>query len=90
MLKIKIVFITKGPVINNMSSVRDRRQEFIDKARIVHGDKYEYDLVEYKKAKTKVKIKCSVHGVFEPKRRFGYNSSIGFMSKLDMICPILI
>ena len=48
-----------------MASVRDRCQDFIDKARIVHGDKYEYDLVEYKTAKTKVEIKCSVHGLFE-------------------------
>ena len=45
----------------------ERCQNFIDKAKLVNGDKYKYnyDLVEYKNAKTKVKIKCSIHGVFE-------------------------
>ena len=40
-------------------------QEFVDKARAVHGDKYEYSLVEYVDAKTKVKIICPIHGEFE-------------------------
>ena len=48
-----------------MASVRDWRQEFIDKARRVHGDKYDYELVEYKKAKVNVKIQCRIHGIFE-------------------------
>lgn len=39
--------------------------EFIADARKVHGDKYDYSLVEYKNSSTKVKIICSTHGVFE-------------------------
>ena len=31
----------------------------------IHGDKYDYSLVEYKNARTKVKIICKEHGVFE-------------------------
>lgn len=31
----------------------------------VHGDKYDYSLVEYVNNKTKVKIMCKEHGVFE-------------------------
>jgi len=31
----------------------------------VHGDRYDYSLVDYKNSKTKVKIICKKHGVFE-------------------------
>ena len=40
-------------------------EKFIKKAKEIHGDKYDYSLVEYKSAKTKVKIICSIHGIFE-------------------------
>lgn len=39
-------------------------EEFIAKARIIHGNKYDYSIVEYKTAKTKVRIICSKHGIF--------------------------
>jgi hypothetical protein len=38
---------------------------FIEKAIKVHGDTYDYSLVEYKTMKIKVKILCKTHGVFE-------------------------
>ena len=38
---------------------------FIKKATIVHNDKYDYSFVEYFNAKTKIKISCSNHGIFE-------------------------
>ena len=38
---------------------------FIERAKKIHGDKYDYSLVEYKNNYTKVKIICSKHGVFE-------------------------
>lgn len=34
-------------------------EQFIEKARIIHGDDYDYNLVEYKNSNTKVKIKCN-------------------------------
>lgn len=40
-------------------------EEFITKARVVHGDKYDYSQVEYVNSKTKVKIICPIHGEFE-------------------------
>lgn len=40
------------------------QEEFISRARKVHGDKYSYDIVEYKGRKTKVIIGCPVHGMF--------------------------
>ncbi len=38
---------------------------FINKAKLIHGDKYDYSLVEYKNNYTKVNILCSKHGEFE-------------------------
>ena len=35
------------------------------KARVIHGNKYDYSLVDYVNAKTKIKILCPIHGVFE-------------------------
>jgi hypothetical protein len=39
--------------------------EFIDDAKKIHGDKYDYTPVEYKNSKTKIKIICKKHGLFE-------------------------
>jgi hypothetical protein len=41
------------------------RAQFIQDAQLVHGDKYDYSLSEYVNNKTKVKIICPEHGVFE-------------------------
>ena len=40
-------------------------EEFIQKARTIHGDEYDYSEVEYINNYTKVKISCSQHGIFE-------------------------
>jgi len=40
-------------------------EEFIEKSQKVHGDKYDYSNVEYKKCDTKVKIICEIHGEFK-------------------------
>ena len=42
-------------------------KEFIDEANEIHGNKYDYSLVEYKNAITKIKIICPIHGIFEQK-----------------------
>lgn len=39
-------------------------QEFIEKARSIHGDKYDYTKSVYKKANTKITIICKHHGQF--------------------------
>lgn len=44
---------------------RSNKDAFIQKAKIVHGDKYDYSLVDYTGAHSKVKISCSTHGIFE-------------------------
>jgi hypothetical protein len=43
----------------------DNTEIFISKAKVIHGDKYDYSQVEYKNNSTKVKIICSEHGIFE-------------------------
>lgn len=53
-------------------------QEFIDRARAVHGNKYNYDFVVYQSAREKVIIKCIKHGLF-------YQKSTSHLSGSD--CP---
>lgn len=39
--------------------------EFINKANIVHNNKYDYELVNYENNCIKIKIICNKHGTFE-------------------------
>ena len=48
-----------------MFSVRKTTEQFIVDAKNVHGDKYDYSLVDYKGKKVKVDIVCKTHGVFQ-------------------------
>jgi len=41
--------------------LRSNTEDFIKKSKKVHGDKYDYSLVDYKDNKTKVKIICTKH-----------------------------
>jgi predicted nucleic-acid-binding Zn-ribbon protein len=41
------------------------KEDFIEKAIAVHGDKYNYSVVEYVNSQTKITINCPVHGDFE-------------------------
>ncbi len=41
------------------------QKSFIEKANKVHGNKYDYSLVNYIKSIIKVKIVCKIHGIFE-------------------------
>ena len=42
----------------------DKTKIFIEKAKVVHGDKYDYSKVKYNKAIDKVCIICPIHGEF--------------------------
>lgn len=46
-------------------TAKSNTREFIKRAESVHGNKYNYSLVDYKTSKRKVKIICPEHGVFE-------------------------
>ena len=50
-------------------------KQFIKKAKVIHGDKYDYSLVEYRNSHTKVKIICHEHGVFEQRPNDHLNGS---------------
>ena len=39
--------------------------EFIDEAKLVHGNKYDYSLVDYIGCKDYIEIKCNEHGIFK-------------------------
>ena len=44
--------------------VRHTTETFVEKAKKIHGDKYDYSKVEYKNNKTKICIVCPEHGEF--------------------------
>ena len=39
-------------------------EEFINKSNLIHKNKYDYSLIEYKDSKSKISIICKRHGVF--------------------------
>ncbi len=44
---------------------KSNTKEFIEKATIIHGDKYDYSKVDYINSKTKIIIICKLHGEFQ-------------------------
>lgn len=54
----KCMAISKGDLY------RFTKEEYIERARKVHGDKYDYSLVDYFNSQTKINIICREHGVF--------------------------
>lgn len=57
-----------GKVKRN-NSLRSNKEEFVRKAREIHGDKYDYSKVEYVGADEKVTIICPKHGEFYQRPR---------------------
>jgi len=53
----------KGELIRSLK-VKSTDQYIID-AKKIHGDKYDYSLVNYITAHDKIKIICTIHGIFE-------------------------
>lgn len=46
------------------SMEKQTKEQFIEKARLVHDNKYDYSKVNYMNSKTKVEIICPIHGSF--------------------------
>ena len=40
-------------------------EQFVEEAKIIHGDKYNYSKVNYTSNKDKIVIICKIHGEFE-------------------------
>ena len=51
-------------------------EEYIEKAKEIHGDKYDYSKVNYTKAKDKIIIICKIHGDFE-QEAYGHSTGQG-------------
>ncbi len=51
-------------IVASSDAKRSTTEEFIAKARMVHGDHYDYSLVEYVRNSKNVKIICPEHGFF--------------------------
>lgn len=45
----------------------DTKEDFVNKAKIIHGDKYDYSLFEYRGSKIDGNIICPKHGLFPQK-----------------------
>lgn len=56
-------------------SQRNTKEQFINKSKEIHGDTYDYSLVEYISNKTNVIITCKKHGNFEQMPSHHYNGS---------------
>ncbi len=57
---------------------------FIDNANKIHNSKYDYSLVNYVNANTKIKIICKTHGVFEQLPRTHINNKAGCKKCADI------
>ncbi len=55
------------PVVGVKMGRKVTLEEFIERARAVHGDRYDYSKVVYKNNSTKVEVICAEHGSFFPK-----------------------
>ncbi len=60
-------------------------EQFVKKAREVHGDTYDYNLVDYVSIFTKVKIFCKEHGEFEqlPVNHINHGSGCPFCGSIE-------
>lgn len=52
-------------IIERAIKQRSTTEEFVEKSICVHGNKYNYEYVEYVNNHTNVRIECLVHGIFE-------------------------
>lgn len=51
--------------ISGGSKIKSNTETFINKANIIHNKTYDYSLVNYINVRTKIKILCTIHGIFE-------------------------
>jgi hypothetical protein len=57
-------------------------EQIIDKCNKFHNNKYDYSLVEYINKKTKIKIICPEHGIFEQTPKQHYSHGCRFCSSI--------
>lgn len=60
-----------------MGKKKYSNEYFLSKAKLIHGDRYDYSLVEYKGNNEKIKIICYNHGLFEQTASAHINAKSG-------------
>ena len=55
----------QGQTCGKCNGLNKTTDDFVNEAKIIHGDKYDYSKVNYINRKTKIKIICPKHGEFE-------------------------
>jgi Zn finger protein HypA/HybF involved in hydrogenase expression len=60
----EVVIANLSILINTIMGKKLTQEQFIKKAKKIHGDKYDYALVLYRKNSIKIKIICQIHGMF--------------------------
>lgn len=55
----------KCSVDYRMNEKRSNNEEFIEKANLVHNNKYDYSSINYYNSNQKISIKCKKHGIFD-------------------------
>jgi len=65
----------KCPLCVN-TNIKSNKDEFILKSKIKFGNLYDYSLVEYINNKTKIRIICKEHGIFEQKPDLHLSKSV--------------
>lgn len=77
----------KCGIEKRIKSTKLQVEEFIEKSKKKHGDKYDYSLItEYKKGKDKIPIICKKHGVFYQRAEdhlFGHGCKKCYCSKIE-------
>ncbi len=56
--------------------MKNKTTVFIENAKLIHGDKYDYSLVNYEKSNQHIIIVCSRHGVFQQTPAYHLNGGI--------------
>lgn len=67
-------------------NIKKTTEQFIEKSKLKHGEKYDYSLVEYKNKLTIVNIICPKHGIFQQRPDLhlqGFGCKICNESKLE-------
>jgi hypothetical protein len=65
----------KCSLISNAEKRKITTEEFIEKSKLIHGDLYDYSIVDYKKSKENVSIVCNIHGEFLQKPNYHLSGS---------------
>jgi len=68
-----------------MANKKVTKEEFLKRSKAKHGDKYDYSMVDYVDSKTKIKIICRTHGVFEQTPQTHYRSGCRSCSNDELL-----